>query len=103
MAASRRGSTWRTGRTTRLSAWRSSPFIERWRGWRTMERSKIVCPREKSAMTPCVARDGKLACADDGVCVGCGEHPADLLAEIVPKYVSLQQVIRRIEDAPDRG
>jgi hypothetical protein len=43
----------------------------------------VGCPRAKSDMTPCVARDGASACADDGVCVGCGKHPADLLTELV--------------------
>ena len=33
--------------------------------------SEIICPREKSDMTPCVARDGGLAASDDGWCVGC--------------------------------
>lgn len=31
----------------------------------------IDCPRAKSWMTPCIARDGHLAVADDGKCVGC--------------------------------
>jgi hypothetical protein len=43
----------------------------------------IGCPRAKSDMTPCVARDGRLAELDAGNCVGCGEWPADLLAELV--------------------
>lgn len=43
----------------------------------------VGCPRANSDMTPCVARDGATACADDGVCVGCGEHPAALLVELV--------------------
>jgi hypothetical protein len=43
----------------------------------------IGCPRANSDMTPCVARDGRSACADDGVCVGCGEHPAYLLRDLV--------------------
>jgi hypothetical protein len=43
----------------------------------------VGCPRAKTDMTPCVARDGRLACADNGVCVGCGEHPADLLLALV--------------------
>lgn len=43
----------------------------------------IGCPRAISDMTPCVARDGQLACADDGVCVGCGAHPGDLLEEAI--------------------
>lgn len=44
--------------------------------------SEIGCPRAKSYMSPCVARDGHLACADDGVCVGCGQHPVMLLEEL---------------------
>jgi hypothetical protein len=47
----------------------------------------IDCPRAKSWMTPCVARDGQFAAADDGVCVGCGEHPADLLRDLVRRHV----------------
>lgn len=44
---------------------------------------KVGCPRAQLDMTPCVARDGKLAVANDGCCVGCGQHPADLLKEAV--------------------
>jgi hypothetical protein len=44
----------------------------------------VGCPRAKSDMTPCVARDGTTACdIRNGDCVGCGEHPADLLATLV--------------------
>ena len=43
----------------------------------------VGCPRAKSDMTPCTARDGHLAVADNGGCVGCFEDPADLLAELV--------------------
>lgn len=43
----------------------------------------IGCPRAKSDMTPCAARDGDTAVADDGVCVGCGSKPADLLTALV--------------------
>lgn len=49
----------------------------------------VGCPRAKSDMTPCVARDGKVAQADIGDCegcgdcVGCGEWPADLLRDLV--------------------
>lgn len=43
----------------------------------------VGCPRAKTWMTPCVARDGSLALADDGGCVGCYEHPADLLKALV--------------------
>lgn len=43
----------------------------------------IGCPRAKTDMTPCVARDGRLAQLDDGLCVGCGANPSDLLKELV--------------------
>lgn len=46
------------------------------------DRNEVKCPREKTFMTPCVARDGKLAVADEGVCVACGEVPSELLAEL---------------------
>jgi len=52
------------------------------------QRVEIDCPCAKTWMTPCVARDGRNACADDGLCVGCGQHPADLLTELVARYVA---------------
>jgi hypothetical protein len=33
------------------------------------------CPKAKSDMTPCIAKDGADAYAEDGSCVGCGWHP----------------------------
>lgn len=44
---------------------------------------RVGCPRARTDMTPCVARDGKYAQADDGVCVGCGSEPAELLTLLV--------------------
>lgn len=46
--------------------------------------NELVCPREKSEMTPCVARDGDLAMAENGCCVGCGQNVKELL--IKEKY-----------------
>lgn len=43
--------------------------------------SEVTCPRERSEMTPCIARDGHLALADDGDCVGCMASPFTLLRE----------------------
>jgi hypothetical protein len=43
----------------------------------------IGCPRAHSDMTPCIARDGHLALADDGRCVGCNGDAADLLRDLV--------------------
>jgi hypothetical protein len=44
---------------------------------------QVGCPRAKTDMTPCVARDGHAASDDNGACVGCDAHPADLLTELV--------------------
>ena len=41
--------------------------------------SKLKCPREKSDMTPCVARDGDSAMLDDLTCVGCSISIVELL------------------------
>jgi hypothetical protein len=43
----------------------------------------VGCPRAKSDMTPCIARDGGLASADGSTaeCVGCGAKPSELLKE----------------------
>jgi hypothetical protein len=43
----------------------------------------VGCPRAKSDMTPCAARDGDVATYDAGDCVGCEEFPADLLRDLV--------------------
>jgi hypothetical protein len=48
---------------------------------------QLVCPREKSEMTPCIARDGHLALTDrydNPVCVGC-EHGLNTLMEAEPR------------------
>jgi len=48
---------------------------------------KLRCPRERSEMTPCVARDGRLAVCEgryrsgDGLCVGCERGVATLLMD----------------------
>lgn len=42
----------------------------------------VGCPRAKSDMTPCIARDGSAALADDKQCVGCNMHPFSLLDEL---------------------
>lgn len=41
----------------------------------------VGCPRAATDMTPCVARDGSLACTDapEALCVGCGKSPSALL------------------------
>lgn len=51
-------------------------------------KSSIDCPRAKSDMTPCIARDGHLALSDPpkAVCVGCGATPRDLLVDLAERY-----------------
>jgi hypothetical protein len=46
----------------------------------------IDCPRARTPMTPCVARDGRLAVADAGECVGCGADPTLLLVELGDRW-----------------
>ena len=43
----------------------------------------VGCPRAKTDMTPCAARDGSLATDSNGDCVGCGDHAANLLKKLV--------------------
>lgn len=40
---------------------------------------ELECPREKSDMTPCVARDGDLAMTENKLCVGCSRLVSGLL------------------------
>lgn len=44
----------------------------------------VGCPRAKSDMTPCIARDGHLALAGEppADCVGCWQEPGDLLRQL---------------------
>ncbi len=65
------------------------------------DRIEITCPHAKSPMTPCVARDGGLAVTDvpDEVCVGCGESPVALLAELGDRYEPASKAIP--EDATE--
>jgi hypothetical protein len=49
---------------------------------RVTDRARIVCPRETSWMTPCIARDGHVALADDDLCAGCGVTPRAALEEL---------------------
>ena len=58
----------------------------------------VGCPRAKSDMTPCIARDGHLALAGEPFggrrdCVGCYAKPADLLAELETANQAGERVI----------
>jgi hypothetical protein len=46
----------------------------------------LDCPRAKSDMTPCVARDGCLAMYDNGDCLGCNENILTLLEKEREKH-----------------
>jgi hypothetical protein len=47
----------------------------------------IDCPRAKTDMTPCIARDGKNALADDDMCVGCYVKPKAALRDLGTRYL----------------
>ena len=49
---------------------------------------EIRCPRARSSMTPCVAKDGSCAAADDGTCVGCGQLCREILSAELTKRVT---------------
>lgn len=62
----------------------------------------IDCPRAKTWMTPCIARDGSSALADDDVCVGCGIHPLSAIDDLRsrPGYVMSRSIqIVNMDDA----
>lgn len=59
----------------------------------------VGCPRAKSDMTPCVARDGQLALSPDSVdpladCVFCMAHPAVLLIELAREVKRPEWIMR---------
>jgi hypothetical protein len=66
----------------------------------------VGCPRARSDMTPCIARDGHLALAGDppSDCVGCfGFRPRALLAELGREYPPAVIRLQAIGDAADPG
>lgn len=53
--------------------------------------SDIDCPRAKTWMTPCVARDGATALSDHDdirplTCIGCSADPRQLLLDLSERY-----------------
>jgi len=50
-----------------------------------LREDELYCPREKSDMTPCVARDGDCAMTNDFYCVGCGVSVQELIEEEIAK------------------
>ena len=54
----------------------------------------VDCPRAPSPESPCVARDGRVALANDGDCVGCGANPGLMLEDLARKHPAA---------VPDRG
>lgn len=53
-----------------------------------LSEKELVCPREQSDMTPCVARDGDLAMTKDGKCVGCQADVQQLIKDEKKKHHS---------------
>lgn len=52
------------------------------------DRVDVVCPRERSPFTPCIARDGHSALADDERCVGCDEAPLFLVEQLAERMAA---------------
>jgi hypothetical protein len=63
------------------------------------------CPRAKSGMTPCIARDGHLALGGEppADCVACRARPGDLLAELARDYEPAREALHPADpgDAAD--
>lgn len=55
-----------------------------------MPTSEVSCPRARSWMTPCIARDGSAALAEDE-CVGCSERPLNLLLDLARSYAPARE------------
>lgn len=51
-------------------------------GYGRYDDGHIGCPRAKTDMTPCAARDGATAC-EGTECVGCGSDVIELFVELV--------------------
>ena len=67
----------------------------------------VGCPRAKSDMTPCIARDGAICLTDppedERVCVGCGHDPMELLQELRDAGVTIMGARPKVRDsAADR-
>lgn len=67
---------------------------------------RVGCPYARSYMTPCIARDGRLALDDypDAVCVGCNHAPEEQIEDLARDYEPAAHLIARAmapEDAAD--
>lgn len=66
--------------------------------------SQINCPHAKTYMTPCIARDGLVALADEdrkhaAVCVGCGNSPRILLKNLAERYEPARRFLQTKDPA----
>jgi hypothetical protein len=65
--------------------------------------TELQCPREKSDMTPCVARDGSTAVTNDGRCVGCSTPVDHLLnVELEQKIKTLEEELAKLREAAEK-
>ena len=53
----------------------------------------VGCPRARSDMSPCVARDGRRALDADEVCVHCASSPEDLADELAEAYGPARELL----------
>lgn len=63
------------------------------------EPNVIGCPYAPSDNIACAARDGRLAVADDGLCIGCERQVAELFKTLVSRHVNLRDRLDRLERA----
>ena len=68
------------------------------------DRNEIDCPRAKTWMTPCIARDGSTALSDLPLdaseistaftCVGCGADPRVLLKDLAERHKPARRFVQ---------
>jgi hypothetical protein len=59
----------------------------------SVDRNEINCPRAKTWMTPCIARDGHTA-LDGARCVGCGMKAVEALNNLSKRYEPARRYVQ---------
>ena len=55
----------------------------------------VGCPWAKSDMSPCVARDGRLALDVEDLCAGCANSPEYLAQDLAESYEPARELLAR--------
>jgi hypothetical protein len=69
-------------------------------------RSEIDCPRARTEMSPCIARDGSAALDDPEFapdCVTCGAAPGVLIASLAERYPPAAAYLGAVYSDPRRA